>query len=219
MATVREATFDLLRRLKMTTVFGNPGSTELPFLRDFSEDFRYVLGLQEATVLGMAEGFAQGEGRAALVNLHTGPGLGNAMGAMITAWHNKTPLLVTAGQQDRRHRAMEPLLTGKLVDLARPYVKRSFEPVRAADVAFIEINNRGYSILKGFRDAIGAGGTVPGLDVEGIDFVGVARGLGVEGELVERDGDLLPAFKRALNAGRPYLLDVVVDPEVPELLK
>jgi benzoylformate decarboxylase len=80
MATVREATFHLLRCLGMTTVFGNPGSPELPFLKDFPGDFRYVLGLQEATVLGMAEGFAQGTGRAALVNLHTGPGLGNAMG-------------------------------------------------------------------------------------------------------------------------------------------
>ena len=87
-----------------------------------------------------------------------------------------------------------------------------------ADVAFIIVNNRGYSILKGFRDAIGAGDTVPGLDVEDIDFVGVARGLGVDGELVEKDRDLLPALERALNAGRPYLLDVVVDPEVPELL-
>jgi benzoylformate decarboxylase len=526
MARVREATFDLLRRLGMTTVFGNPGSTELPFLKDFPDDFRYVLGLQEATALGMAEGFAHGVGRAALVNLHTGPGLGNAMGAMITASHNKTPLVVTAGQQDRRHIALEPLLTGKLVDLAKPYVKRSFEPARAADVpgeirrayhtamqhprgpvfvsipmddweaeaepledhevihrtapdpealqrfasilaesqnpavvagagidragafhdavdlaeklaapvwqdpisplasfpqdhalfrghlppsqkqlaqtlsghdvvlvlgapvflyypyvpgptvaagarvlhvsedpeeaaraavgtslvgdvglavrgltdllpetdrpsppeeepppepepgtpmsvgyvmhtlagvlpeeaavfdetasskatlhryirfnrpggyhtsaagglgfcmpgsvgfklavpekpvvciigdgssmysiqalwsaahygadvAFIVVNNKGYSILKGFRDAIGAGDKVPGLDVEGIDFAGVARGLGVEGEMVEKDEDLLPAFKRALNAGRPYLLDVVVDPEVPALL-
>lgn len=118
----------------MTTVFGNPGSTELPFLKDFPDDFRYVLALQEASALGMAEGFAQGVGNAALVNLHTGPGLGNAMGAMVTAWHNKTPLVVTAGQQDRRHSALEPLLTGKLVDLARPYVKRSFEPVRAGDV-------------------------------------------------------------------------------------
>jgi len=87
-----------------------------------------------------------------------------------------------------------------------------------ADVAFIVVNNRGYSILKGFRDAIGAGDKVPGLDVEGIDFVGVARGLGVDGELVEKDGELLPAVKRALNAGRPYLLEVMVDPEVPELL-
>ena len=88
-----------------------------------------------------------------------------------------------------------------------------------ANVAFIVINNRGYSILKGFRDAIGAGDTVPGLDVEGVDFVGVARGLGVDGELVEEDRDLLPALKRAINAGRPYLLDVVVDRKVPELLK
>ena len=526
MATVREATFDLLRRLGITTVFGNPGSTELPFLKDFPDDFRYVLALQEASALGMAEGFAQGSGRAALVNLHTGPGLGNAMGAMITAWHNKTPLLVTAGQQDRRHSALEPLLTGGLVDLAKPYVKRSLEPVRAEDVpgeirrayhtamqhprgpvfvsvpmddwdaeaepmdhhdvvhrtapdpegierfagvlreaqnpvivagagvdragafhdavtlaerlaapvwqdpisalasfpqdhplfwghlppaqkqlaerlsghdvvlvlgapvflyypydpgptveegtqvlhvsedpadaaraavgvslvgdvglairdllgslpasgrpaaprrepppepesttpmsveyvmhtvagalpaeaavfdetasskaklhryirfnrpggyhtsaagglgfcmpgsvgfklavperpvvcmigdgssmysvqalwsaarhganvVFVVVNNRGYSILKGFRDAIGAGDRVPGLDVPGIDFVGVAQGLGVEGETIGEAGDLLPAVKRALNAGRPYLLDVIVDPDVPNLL-
>src|SRR5215204_1332485 len=134
MATVREITFDLLRRLGTTTVFGNPGSTELPFLQDFPDDFTYVLGLQEATVLGMAEGYAQGTGRAALVNLHTAPGLGNAMGAMVTAYHNKTPLVVTAGQQDRRHLALEPLLAGNLVELAKPYVKRSHEPARAEDV-------------------------------------------------------------------------------------
>jgi benzoylformate decarboxylase len=134
MATVREVTLDLLRELGVTTVFGNPGSTELPFLKDFPEDFTYVLGLQEASVVGMAEGYAQGTGNAALVNVHTAPGLGNAMGALVTAYHNKTPLLVTAGQQDRRHVALEPLLTGKLVELARPYVKRSHEPLRAEDV-------------------------------------------------------------------------------------
>jgi benzoylformate decarboxylase len=134
MATVREVTLDLLRELGMTTVFGNPGSTELPFLKDFPEDFTYVLGLQEASVLGMAEGYAKGTGNAALVNLHTAPGLGNAMGALATAYHNKTPLVVTAGQQDRRHVALEPLLTGRLVELARPYVKRSHEPAQAEDV-------------------------------------------------------------------------------------
>src|ERR687884_198062 len=134
MGTVREVTLDLLRELGTTTIFGNPGSTELPFLRDFPDDFTYVLGLQEATVLGMAHGYAQGTGQAALVNLHTAPGLGNAMGAMVTAWHNRTPLVVTAGQQDRRHIALEPLLSGKLVELARPYVKRSHEPARAEDV-------------------------------------------------------------------------------------
>jgi benzoylformate decarboxylase len=134
MATVREVTLDLLRELGMTTIFGNPGSTELSFLKDFPEDFTYVLGLQEASVLGMAEGYAQGVGNAALVNVHTAPGLGNAMGALVTAYHNKTPLVVTAGQQDRRHVALEPLLTGKLVELAKPYVKRSHEPLRAEDV-------------------------------------------------------------------------------------
>ncbi len=134
MATVREVTLDLLRELGLTTVFGNPGSTELPFLMNFPQDFSYVLGLQEATVLAMAEGFAQATGNAALVNLHTAPGLGNAMGAMVTAHHNKTPLVVTAGQQDRRHVALEPLLSGNLVELAKPYVKRSHEPLRPEDV-------------------------------------------------------------------------------------
>ena len=99
MPTVREAVIDLLRHFGMTTIFGNPGSTELPFLKDFPEDFRYVLGLQEASVIGMAEGYARGTSNAALVNLHTAPGLGNAMGAMVTAYHDKTPLVVTAGQQ------------------------------------------------------------------------------------------------------------------------
>lgn len=134
MDTVREVTRDVLRALGVTEVFGNPGSTELPFLREFPEDFTYVLGLQESVAVGMADGYAQGTGRAALVNLHTAPGLGNAMGAIVTAWHNKSPLVVTAGQQDRRHLALEPLLSGSLVELARPYVKWSHEPARAEDV-------------------------------------------------------------------------------------
>ncbi len=134
MATVREATFDLLRELGITTIFGNPGSTELPFLRDFPEDFRYVLGLQEASALGMADGYAQGTGEIALVNLHTSPGLGNAMGALVTAWHNRTALLIIAGQQDRRHIELDPMLSGDLTGLAKPYVKQSHEPYRAQDV-------------------------------------------------------------------------------------
>lgn len=128
MVSVREATFGLLRSLGMTTVFGNPGSTELPFLKDFPDDFDYVLGLQEAAVLAMADGYAQATGRPTLVNLHTAPGLGNAMGMMVNAHHARSPVVVTAGQQDRRHLALEPLLHGKL---AKPYVKWSHEPARA----------------------------------------------------------------------------------------
>ena len=75
-----------------------------------------------------------------------------------------------------------------------------------------------YSILKGFREAIGVGDKVPGLDVHGVEIVQIAKGFGVEGELVERAEDLRPAIERALSAGRPYLLDVIVDRKVPELL-
>lgn len=132
--SVREVTFALLRELGLTTVFGNPGSTEMPMLQDFPEDFTYVLGLQEGAVLSMADGYAKGTGRATLVNLHTAPGLGNAMGAMVTAFHGRAPLVVTAGQQDRRQLASEPFLSGRLVELAAPYVKWANEPTRAEDV-------------------------------------------------------------------------------------
>src|SRR3712207_8965663 len=70
-------------------------------LADFPEDFRYVLGLQEIVAVGMADGFAQATGKPAHVNLHTAPGVGNAMGAIFNAQANKSPLVVTAGQQAR----------------------------------------------------------------------------------------------------------------------
>src|ERR687886_2637900 len=123
MSTVREVTFDLLRELGMTTIFGNPGSTELPFLQDFPDDFRYILGLQEATVLGMADGYAQGTGEAAFVNLHTSPGLGNAMGNIVTAWHNRSPLVITAGEQGGGGIKLDPLFGGDLVGLAPPHMR------------------------------------------------------------------------------------------------
>ena len=134
MSTVRETTYDLLRSFGMTKVFGNPGSTELAFLKDFPEDFAYVLGLHEGAVVGMADGYAQGTGRAAFVNLHTAAGLGNASAAIMTAHHNRTPMVITAGQQDRRQLAYEPFLSGQLVEMAQPYVKWSHQPFRAEDV-------------------------------------------------------------------------------------
>jgi benzoylformate decarboxylase len=135
MTTVREATFEMLRARGMTTVFGNPGSTELPFLERFPQDFRYVLGLHEGVAVGMADGFAQASGRPAHVNLHTAPGVGNAMGAIFNAQANKSPLLVTAGQQARSLMTLQALLTNR--DAARmphPLVKWSYEPPRAEDV-------------------------------------------------------------------------------------
>src|ERR1700744_4228499 len=90
--TVRDAVIDLMRRFGMTTVFGNPGSTELPMFRDFPADFRYVLGLQESIVLAMADGFAQATRNAALVNLHSAAGVGHSLGNLFTAFKNQTPL-------------------------------------------------------------------------------------------------------------------------------
>jgi len=135
MSTVREATFELLRARGMTTIFGNPGSTELPMLADYPEDFRYVLGLQEAVVVGMADGYAQASGSVAHANLHTAPGVGNAMGAIFNAQANHSPLLITAGQQVRPVLTMQANLTNR--DAARmphPLVKWSYEVPRAADV-------------------------------------------------------------------------------------
>ncbi len=135
MSTVREATYELLRAHGMTTMFGNPGSTELPMLADYPDDFRYILGLQEAVAVGMADGFAQASGTVGHVNLHTAPGLGNAMGAIFNAQANHAPLLVTAGQQVRAHMTMQANLTNRdATRVPHPLVKWSYEPPRAADV-------------------------------------------------------------------------------------
>jgi benzoylformate decarboxylase len=135
MTTVREATFDVLRAHGMTRIFGNPGSTELPMLQDFPQDFSYVLGLQELVVVGMADGFAQASGRPAHVNLHTAPGVGNAVGGIFNAQANKSPLLITAGQQVRAQITMEANLVNRDAVLGpQPYVKWSHEPPRAQDV-------------------------------------------------------------------------------------
>jgi benzoylformate decarboxylase len=135
MPTVREASFDLFREQGMTTMFGNPGSTELPMLADFPSDFRYVLGLQEAVVVGMADGFAQASGRTTVANLHTAPGVGNAMGAIFNAQANHSPLLITAGQQARAQITLQANLTNRdAIRMPHPLVKWSYEPARAEDV-------------------------------------------------------------------------------------
>ncbi len=132
--TVREGTFELLRERGMTTIFGNPGSTELGLLRDLPPDFRYVMALHESVAVAMADGYAQAAGRPAFVNLHSACGVGNAMGAVVNAWHNRAPLVITGGNQDRRHLALEPYLFARGVELMAPYVKHAGQPARAQDV-------------------------------------------------------------------------------------
>ena len=133
--SVREAALELFRAFGMRTVFGNPGSTELPMFRDFPDDFRYVLGLQESVVVAMADGYAAASRNAALVNLHSAVGVGHALGSIFTAYKNQSPLVITAGQQARSILPFEPFLySEQAANLPKPYVKWSCEPARAEDV-------------------------------------------------------------------------------------
>jgi benzoylformate decarboxylase len=132
--TVRAATHELLRAFGMTTVFGNPGSTELRFFKD-ADALRYVLCLQEASAVAMADGYAQATGNAAFVNLHSAVGVGHALGSVFTAMRNRAPLVITAGQQTRAMLPLEPFLfSEEAAQLPKPYVKWSGEPARAEDV-------------------------------------------------------------------------------------
>lgn len=133
--TVQEATYELLRRLGLTTIFGNPGSTEEPFLKNFPPDFQYVLALQEASAVAMADGYAQATKKPVLINLHTSVGTGNGMGNIIGAYMNKTPLIILSGQQTREMLVGETYLTNvEETTLPKPWVKWSYQPARAEDV-------------------------------------------------------------------------------------
>lgn len=132
--TIKDATFEVLRQYGLTTLFSNPGSTEVGFLADLPADIEFVLGLHEGSVVGMATGYALKSGRPALVLLHTTAGYGNAVSALATARANRAPLVVIVGQQDRRHLAHEPFLAGRLDGLAGEYPVWQHTPARAQDV-------------------------------------------------------------------------------------
>jgi benzoylformate decarboxylase len=132
--TVRDATYDVFRRRGLTTMFANPGSTEVPFLAGMPDDIRFVLGLHEGPVVGLATGYAIGRCEPALALLHTTAGLGSAVSALATARVNRAPIVVLVGQQDRRHLVFEPFLAGKLAALAGDYPVSVDQPVRAQDV-------------------------------------------------------------------------------------
>jgi benzoylformate decarboxylase len=134
MTNVREAFFDMARQLGLTTVFGNPGSTEETMLEHYPNDFKYVLALQEANAIAMADAYSQITAKPVLVNLHTAAGMGNAVGNLETAWYNRAPLIVTAGQQTREMLLHEPYLVNPDIhDIARPFVKWAYETTRPDD--------------------------------------------------------------------------------------
>ncbi|MBN9113576.1 MAG: benzoylformate decarboxylase [Pseudonocardia sp.] len=137
MVNIRDAFYEVLRSYGISTIFGNPGSNELPLLSDLPADFRYIHALQEGAAIGMADGYARATGRPALVNVHAAGGTGNAMGNLTNTQAGHVPVIVTSGQQARRYAALEALLTN--VDaptLAKPLVKWSNEPLRPQDVPY-----------------------------------------------------------------------------------
>src|SRR5215472_14124087 len=132
----RSAFIELLQSEGVTHLFGNPGTTELPVMHALADypDMRYVLGLQEAIVVAMADGYARASGELVACNVHVAPGLGNAMGSLFTAFNSGTPLIITAGQQEQGHGLSEPLLYAPLVPIATPVVKWATEVTRLEDL-------------------------------------------------------------------------------------
>ncbi len=130
---------DVLRSEGTRYIFGNPGTTELPLIDSLvtEPEIRYVWGLQEATAVSMADGYAQASGKPAFVNLHTAGGLGHGMGAIMNAKIARVPMIITAGQQDLRHFLADPLLAADLVGMAAPVAKWTFEPNSLDDLPLI----------------------------------------------------------------------------------
>ena len=132
----KRAFLDLLKQEGVKIVFGNPGTTELPLMDAFATetDIRYILGLQEAALTAMADGYAQASNGISVLNLHVTPGLGNAMGMLYDVQRANAPVLVTAGQQDLEYVITEPVLVGDLPRLARPMVKWAEQVNRVQDL-------------------------------------------------------------------------------------
>jgi benzoylformate decarboxylase len=140
--TGAQALVRMLAAAGVRYLFGNPGTTELPLmdalaeeeLRQVSPRVEYILGLQEVPVVAMADGLAQASRRPAVVNVHASCGLGNALGMLYNAYRAGTPLILTAGQSDRRLRFEEPILWSRMVDVARPWTKWAYEVERVEEL-------------------------------------------------------------------------------------
>jgi len=135
-ASGRDAFLSILADEGVDHLFGNPGTTELAIMEAVGvrDDIRFVLGLQESSVVAMADGFARASNRLTACNVHVAPGLGNAMGSLFSARFCNSPMILTAGQQEQGHGLTEPLLYGPLVAMAQPLVKWAIEVTRVEDL-------------------------------------------------------------------------------------
>jgi benzoylformate decarboxylase len=182
-------------------IFGNPGTTELPLIDALLEtpEISYVLALQEASAVAMADGYAQAARRPGFLNLHTAGGLGHGMGNLLNASISQTPLVVTAGQQDSRHTITDPLLLGDLVQIARPAVKWAQEVVHADQLPVL--------LRRAFHDA-NAAPTGPvflslPMDVmEEMSAVGIGKRSVIDRRPIAGSLDVLAAYLSGIAPGR-----------------
>ncbi len=132
----RQAFLEILKQEGVQYIFGNPGSTELPLMDALAgqEEIRYYLALHEGAAVSMADGYSVASGRPAAVNVHVSPGLGNCMGMLYNAAKSGAPIILTAGQHDQSFLLSEPILWSNLAEVARPYVKWSYEIHRLEDL-------------------------------------------------------------------------------------
>ena len=199
----KRAFLELLKQEGVEILFGNPGTTELPLMDAFAveNEIKYILGLQEAALMSMADGYAQASGKLAVLNLHVAPGLGNAMGMLYDAQKASSPVFISAGQQDTDYLATEPILSADLPTLARPLVKWAAEVHRLADLPRL-VHRAAKTALAPPTGPVFLG--LPGdiLKAEGeVDLMGPTRvGTRLRGDLAEiaKAAAILAAAKRPI---------------------
>lgn len=196
---------EVLRSEGVEYIFGNPGTTELPLMDALLDapEIRYVLALQEASAVAMADGYAQASRRPGFLNLHTAGGLGHGMGNLLNASISQTPLVVTAGQQDSRHTVSDPLLFGDLVSLARPAVKWAQEVSRADQLPVL--------IRRAFHDAQAAPAgpvllSLPMDVMEEMTAVNIARPSVIDRRPIAGSLDVLAAHLARIPPGKLAIL-------------
>ena len=201
----RSAFIELLLSEGVTHLFGNPGTTELPIMHALVDypDLRYVLGLQEAIVVAMADGYARASGELVACNVHVAPGLGNAMGSLFTAFNSGTPLIITAGQQEQGHGLTEPLLYAPLVPIATPVVKWAAEVTRLEDLPRI--------VHRAAKVATTAPTgpvfiSLPGDILNAFGAIDLGQPTRVDTRVRPSDENLRTLAERLLNAKRPVII-------------
>ncbi len=201
----RSAFIELLQSEGVTHLFGNPGTTELPIMHALVDypGLRYVLGLQEAIVVAMADGYARASGELVACNVHVAPGLGNAMGSLFTAFNSGTPLIVTAGQQEQGHGLTEPLLYAPLVPIATPVVKWATEVTRLEDPPRIVHRAAKVATTPPTGPVFIS---LPGDILDAFGPIDLGQPTRVDTRVRPSDESLRALAKRLLNAERPVII-------------